>query len=332
MDLKNKNCLVTGGAGFIGSHLVDKLIERGAKVKVFDNLSNGKLENIRHHRRNSRFKFTKGSVNKQADVADCLKDTDLVFHLACLGVRHSIKKPLENHKVNAEGTLIVLEAAKKQAIEKFIYCSSSEVYGTAQYVPMPEEHLTRPKTVYGAGKLAGEAYARAYHDTYNMNVTIIRPFNTFGPRSHYEGDAGEFIPKAIIRALNKKNIVIFGDGRQTRDFTYVEDTAKGLISAAICDSTCGGTYNIGSNIEISIMDIAKKIINKINNRISVRNIENRPGDVLRLYAKTDKFQHLTGWRPEIEFGDGLDFTIHWFKEYKANYLEYLKKDVEKNWQ
>ena len=144
-------------------------------------------------------------------------------------------------------------------VERFIYCSSSEIYGTARYVPIPETHPPRPETVYGASKLAGEAYARAFHKTYGMKTVIIRPFNTYGPRSHFEGDAGEVIPKSIIRALNGQPILIFGDGSQTRDFTYVEDVGWGLILLAECDDAIGQTLNIGSGTEISIKDLAETI-------------------------------------------------------------------------
>lgn len=332
MELTGKNILVTGGAGFIGSHLVDQLIEEGCFVRVIDNLKNGKLENIRHHDDKKSFEFFLGSVTDPFDVAEVMEGIDVVFHLACLGVRHSIKHPFANHRVNAEGTLLVLQEARKRHASKFIHCSSSEVYGTAKCVPMSEDHPTLPCTVYGASKLVGEAYARAFHTTYGLNTVVIRPFNVFGPRSHHEGDAGEIIPKSIVRVLNGEPILVFGDGSQTRDFTYVEDTARGLIAAAKCDDVIGLTLNIGSNFEISIKSLAEKILKNVGNSASwVKYLENRPGDVMRLFADSTAFFKLTSWQPAISFEDGLTRTIQWFKARPEEPSTLLGQETGVNW-
>lgn len=314
MTLTNKRILVTGGAGFIGSHLVDLLMQEGSHVTVLDNLSNGKLENIAQHMDNQRFHFFRGSVVDPFDVDKAIEGVHLVFHLACLGVRHSIKHPFENHRVNSEGALILLEASRRQNVERFIYCSSSEVYGTAIQAPISENHPTLPCTVYGASKLAGEAYARSYYRTYRLPTVIVRPFNTYGPRSHHEGDAGELIPKAIVRGLNHRNILIFGDGSQTRDFTYVEDTARGLLAAAQNSETIGQTFNIGSHFEISVKEVAKKILKLLDqSQSTLEYTPERPGDVLRLFADTRKFCSLTHWKPTMDFDAGLRHTIDWFQ-------------------
>lgn len=332
MILKDKKVLVTGGAGFIGSHLVDQLIKEGCHVRVIDNLVNGRIENISHLSKNDKFEFFRGSVTDPFDVTQAMKDIDVVFHLACLGVRHSIKHPFESHRVNAEGSLLTLQAASMSKVSKFVHCSSSEVYGTATYVPMPETHPTHPCTVYGAGKLVGEAYARAYHKTYNLDTVIIRPFNTYGERSHHEGDAGEVIPKAIVRALNENPILVFGDGSQTRDFTYVEDTARGLIAAAKCDDVIGHTLNIGSNFEISIKDLSEKILKATGNPVSgIEYVKNRPGDVLRLYADSTEFCKKTGWKPMITFDEGLEKTLQWFRSRPGGYASLLSQEIGINW-
>ena len=333
MKLAGKNVLVTGSAGFIGSHLVDALIQEDCYVRVIDNLATGKLENLTQHKDNNHLRFVSGDITEPSEVVDVMEGIDIVFHLACLGVRHSIKHPFENHRVNAEGTLLVLQEAYKKGIEKFIYCSSSEVYGTAEYVPMPESHPTFPCTVYGAGKLAGEAYSRSYHKSYGFNAVIIRPFNTFGPRSHHEGDAGEIIPKSIVRALNGVPILIFGNGSQTRDYTYVEDIASALVESAKCDEMAGLTLNIGSNIEISIKQIAEKILEIIGAPLSgIEYIKNRPGDVLRLCADVTEFNKLTNWKPSTSFEKGLQKTIQWFKSRPEGIQALLNQEKGINWE
>ena len=331
--LNNEICLVTGGAGFIGSHLVDQLIQCGAVVRVLDNLSNGAYANLQAHRASEKFQFIKGDVTDPLDVERAMTGVSIVFHLACLGVRHSLTHPYENHRVNAEGTLLLLDAAYRHGIQRFIHCSSSEVYGTAEYVPMPETHPTHPCTIYGASKLAGEAYARAYRTTYKLPTIVIRPFNTFGPRSHHEGDAGEVIPKSIVRALNGKNILVFGDGAQTRDFTYVEDTASAIITAAISDQLVGQTVNIGSRFEISIKELAEMLMELIANpEIRIEYLERRPGDVGRLFADPDKFSRLTNWKPKISFREGLNRTIAYFRNHPMGYDTLLRQQQDRNWQ
>lgn len=332
MKIKNKRILITGGAGFIGSHLVDALIQEDCYLRVIDNLVNGKLENLKQHKNNNKFEFILGSITDSSTVAQAMEDVDIVFHLACLGVRHSIKYPLENHRVNAEGTLLVLREAYKVGVKKFIYCSSSEVYGTADRVPMSEGHTTHPGTVYGASKLAGEAYTQAFYKTYGLNAVVVRPFNTYGPRSHHEGDAGEMIPKSIVRVLNNEPILIFGDGSQTRDYTYVEDVAQALVETAKKDSTTGLTLNVGSDFEISINEVARKILEIVRTSSSkIEHHKNRPGDVLRLYADSTAFRKITSWQPRISFEEGLLKTIEWFKSKPEGISTLLNQEKGINW-
>ena len=333
MKLEGKKCLVTGGAGFIGSHLVDELISKDCTVRVLDNLANGKLENLSDHLGQEQFEFFRGSITDPLDVGRAMEGIHIVFHLACLGVRHSIVHPFENHRVNAEGSLLLLDAARRAKLERFLYCSSSEVYGTAEYVPMPESHPTHPCTVYGSGKLAGEAYARAYYKTYGMATVILRPFNTYGPRSHHEGDAGEMIPKSIVRALNGEPIIVFGDGSQTRDFTYVEDIATALVVGSESDAMIGQTLNVGSNFEISIKDIGEKIAEMAGNpNTQIQFTPDRPGDVLRLYADPKRFMELCDWKARVGFDEGLAKTIDFFRNHPLGIEGLMESESGRNWE
>src|ERR1019366_5215143 len=250
--------MVTGGAGFIGSELVRQLATTGCHVLVVDNLANGRRENVEG--------LASGFVELEvADIRDqermrvLLRGVDVVFHLACLGVRHSIHSPEENHEVNATGTLKLLIAARDAGVKRFVYVSSSEVYGTAQIVPMTEEHSTSPTTVYGSSKLSGECYARAFWRTYGFPTAIVRPFNAYGPRCHHEGDSGEVIPKFMLRCLAGQPMVIFGAGTQTRDFTFVSDTASGIIAPVLSDASVGQTFNLGTGKEIRVLELANTI-------------------------------------------------------------------------
>lgn len=304
MDLSGKTVLVTGGAGFIGSHLVDAL--EGCRIRVLDDFSTGKAENLQHHAGNSQVEIIRGDVRDRQLLARVLQGVDVVFHLACRGVRHSIGNPVENHEVNATGTLLLLGEARRLGARRFIYISSSEVYGTARTAPMDENHPTFPETVYGSSKLAGDCYARAYHQTYKFPTVVVRPFNNFGPRSHYEGDSGEVIPRFAVWALNGMPPVIFGDGSQTRDFIYVEETAYWLRRVAECDGLIGQTINLGSGQETSVRQLADLVYDEIRGeRIPPDFQPARPGDVHRHLAGTQKAKELLGFHTRISVSEGI---------------------------
>jgi UDP-glucose 4-epimerase len=201
----NKKVLVTGGAGFIGSELTRQLVELGAFVIVVDNLVNGKKTNL-DGLPPDRVKLEICDIRNRVRMAELMSTVNIVFHLAALGVRHSIHSPVENHEVNATGTLGLLIEAHDAGVNRFLCVSTSEVYGTGYKIPMDEEHPTYPMTVYGASKLAGECYTRAFYRSYGYPTVVIRPFNTFGPRSHHEGDSGEVIPKMILTMLLERQL------------------------------------------------------------------------------------------------------------------------------
>jgi UDP-glucose 4-epimerase len=213
-----------------------------------------------------------------------------------------------------------------------VYVSSSEVYGTAQRVPMTEDHPTFPCTVYGGSKLAGEAYTRAYHRTYGFPTVVVRPFNTYGPRCHHEGDSGEVIPKFMLRCLADRPMVIFGDGTQTRDFTYVSDTARGIILAGTTAEAVGRTLNLGSGFELSINDLARTVA-VITERpgAEVVHDEARPGDVLRLYADMSQARSLLGHEPQVPLEQGLAMLLDWYRSQNASPEQLLRDEVVRNW-
>jgi UDP-glucose 4-epimerase len=329
--LRGRRVAVTGGAGFIGSELVRQLCEAGAIVTVIDNLANGKRANLAGLP-GDRVRLHVADVRDADALRPLLDGCEIVYHLACLGVRHSIACPAENHEVNAGGTLTVLRVAHQARAERFVYVSTSEVYGTARRAPMDESHPTFPLTVYGGSKLAGESYARAYHACYGFPTVMVRPFNAFGPRSHHEGDSGEVIPKFLLRTLAGLPMVIFGDGTQTRDFSFVSDTAAGILAAGTAERAIGQTLNIGSGREIEIRLLAGEIGRIAGSGGAVVHDEPRPGDVLRLCADTALASDLLGYAPTVALADGLERLMSWYRAQGVAPAELLREERVRNWE
>jgi UDP-glucose 4-epimerase len=306
--LDGARTLVTGGAGFIGSSLVRVLAKSGAaEVIVFDDLATGHRENLDSCRAETgrEPRFVHGAVRDREKLARVLPGINVVFHLACLGVRHSIHSPFENHDVNARGTLTLLDEARKSQVQRVVHVSSSEVYGTARTVPMTEDHPTDPHTVYGGSKLAGECYARAFHRCYGYDAVVLRPFNAYGPRSHHEGDSGEVIPRFVVRALNRQSLVVFGDGKQTRDLTHVYDSAAAIARAAVAKDVAGQTFNVGAGREIEIRELAALVRDAVGIDVPIEHIEPRPGDVLRLYADSTRARCVLGHESRVTLSAGI---------------------------
>jgi UDP-glucose 4-epimerase len=331
--LDNARVLVTGGAGFIGSHLVEELLLRGAAgVRVLDDLSNGSLSNLTDLADDPRLTVDEADIRDEVAVDRALDGVDVVFHLACLGVRHSLHAPFENHRVNAEGTLVLLERARAARVSRFVHVSTSEVFGTAQYAPMDERHPTWPETVYGGSKLAGEAYARAAFRTHGMPTVVARPFNTYGRRSHFEGDSGEVIPRTIVRALCGLPPLVFGDGEQTRDFTHVTDTARGLALLGEADVAVGQTVNLGSGSEVTINRLCEIVTTAIGRpELTPTHLEPRPGDVRRLLVDSTLMEQLTGFRPRMSFDEGVADLVQWFSAQPQSPQQMLARIEDRNW-
>jgi UDP-glucose 4-epimerase len=324
--------LVTGGAGFIGSQLVRLLCEHGGSAVVVDNLVNGRRENLRGLPEDQ-VSLVVADIRDSDHLARLMLGVDVVFHLACLGVRHSIHSPEENHDVNATATLNLLLAARAADVQRFVCVSTSEVYGTARWVPMTEEHPAFPMTVYGASKLAGECYARAFFRTYGYPTVVVRPFNAYGPRCHHEGDSGEVIPRFMLRCLAGRPMVIFGDGNQTRDFTYVTDTARGILLAGFADGAVGQTINLGSGREVSINELAHQVAAVVRRPdTEVVRDQPRPGDTLRLCADTTKARQVLGFEPRVLLPEGLTMLRDWYLALGQPAEVLLEQETVRNWE
>jgi len=293
--------LVTGGAGFIGSHVTEALIDDGVEVVVLDDLSIGLLENIPEAAT-----FREGSILDGDLVAKLMSDVDVVYHMACVSLPVSLGNPTLSHEVNANGALVMLEAARKADL-KFVHISSSEVYGTTVREAMDEEHPLRPRTPYAASKLAGESLAHSYWATYELPVVIIRPFNAFGPRHQIPA----VIPTFIERMLTGKSPTIYGNGKYSRDFTFVEDLARGITHLST-NAELGSITNLGSGVERSVTDLFTVIKSELGSDIEPVYVDGRAGDVERMRADASIANSL-GWKPEHSFDAGIGKTIDFWK-------------------
>ena len=324
--------LVTGGGGFIGSHVVDRIIGDGHDVVVLDNFASGKKSNLEAAAATGRMRLVEGTILDNDDLNDAMQKVDVVLHLAVECVRKSIGDPVGNHHANATGTLMTLEAARRHKVSRFIYCSSSEVYGNSSGGALSEDTtVCQPTTVYGASKLVGELYAQAYLRTYGMETAVVRPFNAFGPREHDQGVLAEVIPRFVIRVLNGKAPIVFGDGSNGRDFTYVTDTAEGLYRAALSDKVVGQTINLGWGRMVSVKDVGEEILRQCGrNDLTLEHVAERPGDIHSLIARTEKAADLLGFRPQVDFATGVHNYVQWFKKQYANPAMLLEAD-HRNW-
>jgi UDP-glucose 4-epimerase len=323
--------LVTGGAGFIGSNLVKALLKNKNKVIVVDNFSQGERKNLSSVNGDKNLKIIKADILDNKKMVKISKGVDVIFHLAVQCLRVSLNNPLFVERVNAGGTLSVLWAAHKNRVKKFIYCSSSEVYGSAISTPMKEDHPLNPTTVYGASKLTGETYTTCFNKNYSLKTVIVRPFNTYGYNEHMEGTYGEVIPRLIALAKNNLPLTIFGNGKQTRDFTFVTNSVDGLIKAANNTEAEGSALNIAYGEEVSINKITQIIIKATKSKSKIMHTDPRPHDVNRHFASISKATKLLGYKPKIDIEEGIKLYIKHLEEEKTDFKKILNDLPEKNW-
>jgi UDP-glucose 4-epimerase len=330
--MTSRRVLVTGGAGFIGSHLVDALVSRGDDVAVVDNLSVGVRENLAQHASNPRVTLHVADILDKTAMRSLVAGHDVVFHLATQCLRLSLFDPEAVHRINTEGTLNVLLAAAAAGVHRFVYVSSSEVFGTAREVPMSEDHPFDPTTIYGASKLAGELYAAAVRRTHGLATVIVRPFNTYGPRSHFEGAYGELIPKFVVRITNGRRPIIFGDGEQTRDFTHVSDTVAGIVAASDADALIGSSVNVARGQEVTVNEIARLVLRACDREDLVpEHGAERLADVRRHHADISRARRLLGFQPLISIEQGIRSYVAWFKSTFHDPARLLASEQSYNW-
>ena len=302
--------LVTGGAGFIGSHLVDRLMEKGFEVTVLDNFSTGSLKNLSQHLGKANFHLIEGDIRNERDVKKALKDVDFVFHLAAIvSVELSIKNPILVNEVNVCGTLNLLEESLNSGVERFVYISSCAVYGNPIRLPIDEEHPTKPISPYGVSKLASENYCQVFHEIYGLETVSLRLFNVYGSRQAM-GPYSGVITKFIDRLKDGKPPIIYGDGKQTRDFVYVQDVVDACLLSLNSKGCVGESINIGSGVETSISDLAEILIELFGlSDVKPKYAQPRAGDIRRSCASLNKAKRLLGYQPKISLREGLKRVV-----------------------
>ena len=328
LNLKDKKILVTGGAGFIGSEVVSQLIKKNAMVTVLDNFSSGKKQYL--PKNNKKLKIIKGDITDEKIVKRAVKDQESVIHLAALPfIPDSFYYPADFFNVNTTGSVNLLwKSIQSNSVDRFIHISTSEVYGSAQFVPMDENHPTAPHSTYAVSKLAGDRVAFTLHKENGFPVVIIRPFNSYGPKYTQP----YIIPEIMNQLLNGTKELMLGNVDATRDFTYVSDTADAIISSLSSKKAIGEIINVGSGNEISIRDLALKISKIAKTKIKIRYDESRerPYDVNRLICNNKKAKTILDWTPKITMDQGLKKIFQWATANRITFEAPFKRFYYKN--
>jgi len=298
--------LVAGGAGFIGSHLVDQLLLKGLEVVVLDNLSGGKIENIKQHLGKENFQFVRGDIRNYHLVKELAMGVDAVFHLAALiSVSESIRDPDLTNDVNVDGTLNLLKAFIGSNVKRFVYASSCAVYGEADSFPIREDFPLKPISPYGVSKAAAENHVRVFHRVYGLETVCLRFFNVYGPRQVYSDYSG-VITQFLNRVSSNLHLVIFGDGEQTRDFVHVQDVVEANMLALRTEQIAGETFNIGTGVAVSINQLADMLL-EVTNKTDLKVTHSRPkkGEIKHSVADISKAKMKLHYYPKVSLKNGL---------------------------
>jgi len=303
VDKRNLNCLVTGGAGFIGSHLVDRLLQDGHRVVVLDNFSTGRPENLAHHHNLPVLSIQQVDITGQEAIQPYFHDVDWVFHMAALAdIVPSIKHPIDYHHANVDGTISALEAARLGGVNRFIYTASSTCYGIPDVIPTPETANIKPEYPYALTKYLGEQYVLHWGKLYKLPALSLRLFNVYGPRSRTSGAYGAVFGVFLAQKLHNKPFTVVGDGTQTRDFTFVTDVVNALVMAAESDLS-NEVLNVGSGNTYSVNRLVELL------RGDVVHIPKRPGEPDCTWADISKIRKLLGWEPKVSFEEGVKIML-----------------------
>jgi nucleoside-diphosphate-sugar epimerase len=307
-----KKFLVTGGAGFIGSHIVETLVSKGWRVRVLDNFSSGKIKNIKPVL--DKIELLKGDIRSLASCRKATKGIDFVLHQAGLrSVPKSLLKPADYNEVNIQGTLNMLKASLENKVKSFVFASSSSVYGNVRVFPEREDFLTEPISPYAITKLTAEHYCRMFSCHYGLPTLSLRYFNVFGPRQAPDDEYASVIPKFITCMLNRESPPIFGSGRQSRDFTYVENVVEANILASQKSNLRGEVFNIATGRDYSILELVGLLNRILGTSLKPKFLNVRVGDVFKTHADLNKAKKFLGFTPKINFVQGLKITVEYFK-------------------
>ena len=310
--------LITGGAGFIGSNIVGKFLDQGEKVRVVDNFSTGRRENIQEFLENSNFELLEGDLSDLEVCQRAVKDIDFVLHQAAIpSVPRSISDPLTSNSSNVSATLNLLIASRDEKVKKFVFASSSSIYGDNPVSPKKEDFPVNPISPYGLTKYTGEKYAQLFYEIYGLPTICLRYFNVFGPKQDPESEYAAVIPKFIIALLNKQSPVVFGDGEQTRDFTFVDNIVQANLLAIKAKTGFGEVFNIACDEQISLNQLLELLQEIIGTDIKPKYAKPQQGDIPHSRADISKAKEILLYAPTIELKDGLIKTVEWFKDEKS---------------